>query len=83
VLHGVLEQYKVHNGINIIVLTESEVKLFGQSVSVGELIVELLVKTLDEVGEDKRLRSGTEVFLQVEFGEGLGGNIGSDLTIFG
>lgn len=81
-LHGILEQYEVHDCVNIVVLAEGEVKHFCQSISVGELIVEFLVKTTDEVGEDEGLGSGTEVFLQVELGEGLGGDIGSELTIF-
>lgn len=81
-LHGILEQYEVHDGIYIIVLTKGEVKHLGEGIDVGELIVKFLIESSNEVSEDERLRSSTEVLLQVELGEGLGRDISGKLTIF-
>lgn len=80
-LHGILEEHKVHDGVNIIVFVQGKVEHLGKSVNTWELIVELLIKTTDEVGEDKGLRSSTEVFLKVELGEQLSSNLGGDISI--
>ena len=64
VLHSIFEENEVHDGVDIIVLSQGEVEHLGKSLSVLELIVELLIKTTDEVGEDERLRSSTEVLLE-------------------
>ena len=69
-LHGIVEEHKVHSGVQFVVLTERISKSDCECVDVGELVVEFLIETTDEVGEDKRLRSGLgEVFGQVEFTE--------------
>jgi hypothetical protein len=82
-LHSILEQHKVHHGIDIVVLTEGIVEHLSELFDVGELIIDLLIETTDEVGEDKRLGLLTsEVFLQVELGEGLGGNVSSEFSVF-
>jgi hypothetical protein len=69
VFHGIFEEHQVHDCISVVVLSQSLVKSLLQSVIVLELIVKLLIKTTHELGEDKRLRSVSEVLLEVEFGE--------------
>jgi hypothetical protein len=64
VLHGIFEENEVHDGVDIIVLSQGKVEHLGKSLSVLELIIELLIKTTDEVGEDEGLRSSTEVLLE-------------------
>jgi hypothetical protein len=71
VLHGILEEYEIHDCINVIVLSQGEVQSISEGIDVGELIVKLFIEAMHEVGKDERLRSSTEEFLNVslELGE--------------
>jgi hypothetical protein len=71
VLHGILEEYEIHDCINVIVLSQGEVESISEGIDVGELIVKLFIEAMHEVGKDERLRSSTEEFLNVslELGE--------------
>jgi len=81
-LHGILKQHKVHHGVDIIVLTEGVLKHLSELFDVGELVIDLFIEAIDEVGKDKRLGLLTsEVLLQVELGEGLSSDISGDLSV--
>lgn len=82
VLHSIIEQNKVHLGVHFVVVTESVSEFGGQIVDLGELVVELFIEALDEVGEDKRLGVFLlEELAQVEFGEGLLDLFGAEKTV--
>jgi len=83
VLHGILEQHEVHDGVHFVVLTETLLESRVESLDIGELIVQLLVETTDELGEDEGLGSRTEELLEVELGERLGADLSSELTVLG
>jgi len=58
-------------------------KSFGELIGVLELIIELIIKTCNEVGEDKWLWIVTEILLQVELREGFGHKFGTDTLVCG
>lgn len=58
-------------------------KSLGELLGVLELIVELVIETCNEVGEDKWFRVVAEVLLQVELGEGFGHKFGTDALVCG
>jgi len=46
-------------------------KSSSKGIGVGELVIELVIKTCYELGENQWLGVSTKVFLEVESGEGL------------
>lgn len=71
VFHGILEQYKVHDCIHIVVFSKSLVKSLGHSIGSWELVIQFIIQRTHELSKDKWFWSGTEVLLQVEFRECL------------
>jgi hypothetical protein len=68
-LHGIFEKYKIHNCIDIIVLSETFMQSLRHSFSRTELIIQLVIKTCHELGQDEWCWCCAEIFLQIEFGE--------------
>lgn len=54
-LHGILEQNQVHDSVDIVVLSETELESFAQDFQTWELVVLLLIERLNEVGEHQWL----------------------------
>jgi len=84
VLHGIVEQHQVHLGVHFVVLAESVSQFGSEIVHLGELVVQLFIKALHEVGKSERLRDGLcEVLAQVEFGERLLDDFSSKVSVLG
>jgi hypothetical protein len=71
VLHSILEQHEVHDGIDFVVLAQALLETSAHCLARRELVVEVIIKGGSEPGEDENLRGSTEVLLEVELGEGL------------
>jgi hypothetical protein len=83
VLHSIFEKHEVHDGVQLVVFTESKVALIREFISIGELIVNLVVERLYEVSEYERLRRRSEIFGQVELVEALLAKVADDRTVIG
>lgn len=70
-LHGILEKHQVHHGVGVVVLSKSLLESVCHGIETWELIVGLVIKSSDELGEDKWLWGWAEILLQVELGETL------------
>jgi hypothetical protein len=81
VLHGILKEYEVHDGVELVVGVQAFSETLSHELAVGEDIVKLVVKTTDEVGEDEDLWSGAEVLLEVNLSESLASDVSSNLAI--
>jgi len=51
VLHGIFEKHKGHDSVQFIVLSQSQVTHVTELFRVLELLVELVIKGLSELGE--------------------------------
>jgi len=81
-LHCIVEQHEVHLGVHFVVFTESVSQFASEIVHLGELIVQLFIKALNEVSKSERLRNGLcEVLGQVEFRERLLADFSSKISI--
>lgn len=73
-LHGVIEKYEVHGGIEVVVFSQGELESLSKLFDILELVVEFIVKASNEVSEDEWLWVlFSEVLGQVLFWEGLFG----------
>lgn len=64
-LHGIVEENQIHDGVGVVVFSKTLLKSLGKSLLVGELIVELVIQTGYEVGKDKWLSSWSEELLDL------------------
>jgi hypothetical protein len=69
VLHCILEEHQVHDGVGIVVFSKGFSKSQSELFCILELIIEFIIKTTNELGENEWLSVGTEVLLKVELRE--------------
>ena len=92
-LHGILEQNQIHDGVSVVVITQGLSETSAHSRRRWEAVVELVIKRGNEVCEHQRLRvvllvelghvrarEGLLLSLRVERSEGLQ-MLGADKTI--
>ena len=80
-LHGILEEHQVHHGVGVIVLSKSFLESISHSIKTWELIVGLVIKSSNELGEDKWLWGWAEILLQVELCETLSADFESSSLV--
>jgi len=71
-LHCILEEHQVHDGVGVVIFSEGFSKSMSELFGILELIIEFIIKTSNKLGEDEWLSVGTEVLLKVELREGFG-----------
>lgn len=83
VLHCIFEKNQVHDGIKLVVGSETFVEPRRHGISVREHIVQFFIKTANKTGENQNLRVVfIEELLQIELGECLSTDVSGKLTVF-